>query len=128
MGHKVRVFQHFLSKYQMSTSCVSVVEVRNVHGERLDRESTVTELIDNLRNAPPFANQEGTAYLFAFLRFPTNISSRTRALVRQGYALSIRVERLDQRFSCSAQRGYTTGDRGHSPGNSGNPDELLGNF
>lgn len=33
------------------------VEVRNVHGERLDRESTVAELISSLRRAPPFAYQ-----------------------------------------------------------------------
>ncbi|KAF9646384.1 hypothetical protein BDM02DRAFT_3171746, partial [Thelephora ganbajun] len=34
-----------------------MVEVRNVHGERLDRESSVTELIDSLRKAPRFAHQ-----------------------------------------------------------------------
>lgn len=45
------------------TYCVSVVEVRNVHGERLDRESSITELIDSLRDAPRFAQPEGMTYL-----------------------------------------------------------------
>lgn len=41
---------------------VLVVEVRNLHGERLDRELTITELIDSLRNTPRFAQQGGTVY------------------------------------------------------------------
>lgn len=90
----------FLPKFQVSTSCIPVVQVRNVHGERLDRETTVTELIDNLRNAPPFADEGGKAYHFVHLRFPTDMSSRTRAFVRQGCALSVGVERLDQDFWC----------------------------
>lgn len=68
--HKVCVLRTYLSKYQLPRSCISVVKVRNVHGERLDRELTVTELIDNLRNAPPFASQGGTTHRFAHLRFP----------------------------------------------------------
>ena len=59
----MRVFQHFHFKPQVLTSRVSVVEVRNVHGERLDRESSITELIDSLRGAPRFAQPEGMVHL-----------------------------------------------------------------
>ena len=61
--HKVRVSRYFHFKPQVPTSRVSVVEVRNVHGERLDRESTITELIGSLRGAPRFAQPEGVTYL-----------------------------------------------------------------
>ena len=82
MDHRVRAI---LPAQTPSTNLsVSVVEVRNVHGERLDRKSSVTDLINSLRNVPRFAQQEGMTYypyacgfdqLFFFL-------SRTRALVR----------------------------------------------
>lgn len=57
----MRVSRYFHLK--PPTSRVSVVEVRNVHGERLDRESSITELIDSLRDAPRFAQPEGMTYL-----------------------------------------------------------------
>lgn len=113
---------------QVSTSRVPVVEVRNVHGDRLDRESTITELIDSLRNAPPFAHQGGMAYHFTHLRHSPNVFSRTRTLVRQGYALSVGVERLDQVLRRSAQCGHTRGNRRCSPRDGGNVDELFGDF
>lgn len=92
---KVRVPQNFQLKPQASTSCISVVEVRNMHGERVDRELSLTELIDSLRNAPRFAQQDGiTSPLH--LRIQPTFFSRTRALLRQGYSLSSRLENLGQ--------------------------------
>lgn len=43
----------------MLTTRTSVVEVCNVHGERLAKQLSVAEFIDNMRNAPQFAHQEG---------------------------------------------------------------------
>lgn len=60
---KARASQHFYFKPQVLIPRVSVVEVRNVHGERLDRESSITELIDSLRDAPRFAQPEGMVHL-----------------------------------------------------------------
>ena len=60
MDHKVRAV---LPAQTPSTNLsVSVVEVRNVHGERIDRKSSVTDLINSLRNIPRFAQQEGMTY------------------------------------------------------------------
>lgn len=50
-----------LSVQGVLTSCLSVVEAHNVHGERPDKKLTVTELIDSVRNAPRFAHQGGMA-------------------------------------------------------------------
>jgi hypothetical protein len=63
MDHKVRVSQYFHFKPQVLTSSGSVIEVRNVHGERLDKESSITELIDSLRDVPRFAQPEGVTHL-----------------------------------------------------------------
>ena len=40
-----------------------MVQVRNIHGERIDRESSITELLGSLRNVPQFAQPEGMIYL-----------------------------------------------------------------
>jgi hypothetical protein len=60
---KVRVSQYFYSKLRVSTSRISVVEVRNIHGERPDKQSSITELINTLRDAPRFAQPGGMAHI-----------------------------------------------------------------
>ena len=104
-----------------------VVEVRNLHGERLDRELTITELIDNLRTAPRFAQQGGMVYSPCICTF-SQLSARTRTLVRQGCVLPNRVEKLDQDGWSSARCDYTGSDWRYSSGDRGNLDELHGSL
>lgn len=59
---KVRVPSKFRYRPQVLTSRVLAVEARNVHGERLDKELSVTEFIHNMRNAPRFAHQGGISH------------------------------------------------------------------
>lgn len=106
---------------------VLVVEVRNLHGERLDRELTITELIDSLRNAPRFAQQGGTVYS-PYICASNQLFARTRTLVRQGCPLPNGVEELDQDGWSPARRDYTRSDRRYSSGDRGNFDELHRSF
>ena len=124
---KVRVPPYFQFKSQVSTPHVLVIEVRNVHGERLDKESSVTELITSLRNTPRFAQQEGMSYYPDTCGF-NQLFFRTRTLVRQGYALSSGVEKLGQDLWGSARCGPTRGDRRYPSGDRGNLNGLLGSF
>jgi hypothetical protein len=68
-----------LFEWRALTSRVSV-EVRNVHGEGLDGQSTVAELIDNLRNAPPSAHQGGTTCNFVTCDFTLTCLSEPERL------------------------------------------------
>jgi len=78
MVRKVRVPQCVQLKSQVSTPRVLVIEVRNVHGERLDKQSSVTELIGNLRNTPRFAQREGVPYRPDTCSFNQRFSERER--------------------------------------------------
>ena len=74
MGRKVRAPSNFQYIQKVLITSVSVVKAHNVHGERLDKELSVTEFINSMRNTPRFAHQGGmTLHPYAYtpqLTFP----------------------------------------------------------